>query len=112
MRQEASAREKCRTLGSLVRPETGHSLTSAGASSEVKLAFSTNGSLMMFTVKFFVALMLLAVSFRPPLGLAEHDTEMVGGLCVTWLNQLQIARGGAKQGTLDANVEYGDDARQ
>ena len=75
-----------RTLGSFVSPEIGHSLTSLGALSEVTFAFSMNGSLMMFTVKFFVALMLCAVSFMPDaaLGLADTEIETRGGLCVTY----------------------------
>ena len=52
-----------RTLGSLVKPVSGHSLTSLGVSMEETLAFSMNGSLMMFTVKFLVALMFCVVSF-------------------------------------------------
>lgn len=72
------------TLGSFVRPVRGHSLISVGASMHDTFAFSMNGSLMMLTVKPFVALMLPAVSFGPPSGRAEHETEMIGGLCVTY----------------------------
>ena len=77
-----------RTLGAFVKPEMPHSLTSRGESSEVTFAFSTNGSLIMFTVNCFVFLMLSAVSFRSPSDSCEMDTETIGGDCVTWLNQL------------------------
>lgn len=61
-------------------PEIGHSLTPVGASIEVMLAFSTNASLMMLTVNPFVALMFCVLSFGPPFGLAEIETEISGGL--------------------------------
>lgn len=75
--------DETRTLGSLVRPEIGHSLMFAGASMDVTFAFSIKGSLMMFTVKPLVALMLCAVSFSEPVGLAEQETDIIAGLCVT-----------------------------
>ena len=74
------------TLGAFVNPDIPHSPTSGGESTDVMFAFSMNGSLMMFTVKFFVALMLCAVSFMPDaaLGLADTEIETRGGLCVTY----------------------------
>lgn len=72
------------TLGSRVRPESGHSLMLAGRSSEVMFAFSTNGSLIMLTVNCFVALMFCVVSFWPPLGVMAQETEITGGKCVTY----------------------------
>ena len=73
---------KERTLGSFVRPLTSHSSTSGGASIAHMLALLTQGSLMMFTVKPLVALMLCAVSFSEPVGLAEQETDIIAGLCV------------------------------
>lgn len=46
-----------------MRPVIGHSLTPRGASMEAAFACSTHGSLIMFTVNPFVALMLRLVSF-------------------------------------------------
>ena len=60
-----------------------HSLNPCGASREETFAFSTNASLMMFTVKLLVALILRAVSFMLPFALCM-ETLMSGGLCVTW----------------------------
>jgi hypothetical protein len=49
------------TLGSWVKPEMFHSLTSGGASTDVSLAASANGSLIKFTTNCFVARMLSRV---------------------------------------------------
>ena len=67
------------TLVSFVRPLIGHSLTSSGASTEVEFAPSMKGSLIMFTVKLLVALMLDAVSFRPRGPLLLQLIETTGG---------------------------------
>ena len=80
-----------RTEGALVKPLRSHSLTSAGASTLHAFALCTNGSLMRFTVKPFVARMLAAVSFNP-LGvfvLCRTPMETTGGSPVTILNQLR-----------------------
>ena len=66
-----------------MRPLIGHSLTSSGASTEVVLAPSMKGSLMIFTVNPFVALILDAVSFRPCGPLLLQLIEMTGGWCET-----------------------------
>lgn len=94
-----SAQSEVLTLGSLVRPVSGHSLKSVGASIHETFAFSMNGSLMIFTVKPFVALMLPAVSFGPPSGRAEHETEIIGGLCVTYVSRGQTLRRQSRQYT-------------
>ena len=86
------------TLGAFVRPEIPHSLTSRGESSDVMFAFSTNGSLMMLTVNCFIFLMLSAVSFWLPSGSGKIDTEISGGDCVTWLNQLRQKEHGQRVG--------------
>ena len=67
--------DETRTLGSLVRPEIGHSLMFAGASMDVTFAFSIKGSLMMFTTNSFVSLIFSRVSLWP----AENDTVHIGG---------------------------------
>ena len=73
-----------RTLGSLVKPVSGHSLTSLGVSMEETFAFSMNGSLMMFTVKPLVSLMFLKVSFSSgSTRLCAIDTDKTGGKWVT-----------------------------
>jgi hypothetical protein len=76
-----------RTLGSFVRPLTGHSLIFSGVLIEQALACCAKGSLIMLTVKPFPDLILLVVSLiraRP----LVHAIESVGGSCVTILNQL------------------------
>jgi hypothetical protein len=67
------------TLGSWVRPEMSHSLTSAGASTDVSLAASTNGSLIKFTTNSLVARMLSRVFLGCP-GKSLNETLMIGGL--------------------------------
>lgn len=69
------------TLFSLVNPLAGHSPTPSGESIDVILALSIQGSLMMFTVKPLVALMLLVVSLSR--GLLLQDMDIVGGLAAT-----------------------------
>ena len=70
-----------RTLGALVSPLKGHSLTSGGLSTQVLLACSTNGSLMMLTVNCLVALIFREVSLfvKPLLGWLLTETETTGG---------------------------------
>lgn len=71
------------TLGSGVRPARSHSSTSGGASTEVALAASTKGSLMMLTVNSLVASMFSRLS----LGFLferENETLNNGGLCATY----------------------------
>lgn len=70
------------TLGARVRPVIGHSLTPRGASMEAAFACSTHGSLMMFTVKPPVALMLRLVSFSC-CELVMQLNEMSGGFGAT-----------------------------
>lgn len=71
------------TLGSFVSPLTNHSSTSAGASTEVELAASTKGSLMIFTVNSFVARMFSLVSLGF-FGDSEKQTLNKGGLWETY----------------------------
>lgn len=54
---------------------------------EQTFACSANGTLMMLTVKPFPDLILLVVSFIRS-GPLLHEMEIVGGSCVTILNQL------------------------
>lgn len=77
------------TLGAFVSPLSSHSLTSGGALMHAALACSTQGSLIIFTVKPFPDLMLFVLSFAcsGPLLIAM---EIVGGLDVTMLNQLPV----------------------
>ena len=59
-----------------MRPLTSHSSTCFGASIEQAFAASRNGSLMMFTVKFFVARMFAAVSLNfVPMFVIETETS-------------------------------------
>lgn len=73
------------TLGSLVNPLPCHSSTYSGASMDVKLAFVTNGSDIILTVKPFVARMFSLVSFSLCLG-CENEMLMRGGWCETWIH--------------------------
>lgn len=70
------------TLGSIVNPLKIHSSTSDGDSTEVQLAASTKGSLMMFTVNSLVTRMFSRVSFERR-GDNEKDTLSNGGLWLT-----------------------------
>ena len=72
-----------RTLGTLVNPLMDHSSKPGGESIAVTFAFSTNGSLMMFTVKPLPFLTLIAVSLIR-VGPFEQEKETRGGQLVTW----------------------------
>ena len=66
-----------RTLGAFVRPLMSHSLNSGGASMAVAVAFSTNGSLMIFIVNPSPFFALVGVSLTRGSVLNEIDT--IGG---------------------------------
>lgn len=74
------------TLGTLVSPLKHHSLTSGGASIEVALASSTNGSLiMLITNPPLLFLTLLVVSLSPPGAALRQDTATTGGQLVIFV---------------------------
>jgi hypothetical protein len=73
------------TLCSLVNPLPIHSSTPSGASIDVKLAFVTNGSDIMLTVKPLVARMFSLVSFSLCRGW-RNETLISGGLCETYIH--------------------------
>lgn len=92
MKKEA---ETVRTLGAFVSPLRDHSSTSGGASIEVALASSTNGSLMMLMTKPEVLfLMLLVVSLSPPAGASRQETATTGGQLVIFLTVRRQGREG------------------
>ena len=66
------------TLGSFLNPLIGHSLTLRGLSMEHILACRIHGSLMILTVKSFVALMFRTVSLSPD-GVCIPEKDMTGG---------------------------------
>lgn len=70
------------TLRAIVKPLISHSFTSAGASTDVTFAASTNGSLMMLTVNSFVECMFSLLSLGLE-GDKEKETLRRGGLCAT-----------------------------
>ena len=61
--ERVGTRERERTLGAFVSPLNVHSLTSGGLSTQVQLACSMNGSLIIFTTNCLVALIFAGVSF-------------------------------------------------
>ena len=79
--QPRQAHEDNDTLGALVSPVMDHSLKPGGASTDVTFAFSTNGSLMMFTVNPFPLLTFLAVSLIR--GELKQEKDTMGGQLVT-----------------------------
>jgi hypothetical protein len=71
------------TLRAIVKPLSSHSFTSAGASTDVTFAASTNGSLTMLIVNSFVVIVFSRLSLSL-LGDKENETLRSGGLCATF----------------------------
>lgn len=80
---------KCLTLGSLVSPLMGHSLKSSGALIEHTLACSTQGSLIMLTVKPFVARIFADVSLTR--GPTLHEMDITAGEEETFVAQYNMS---------------------
>lgn len=79
------------TLGSIVKPATIHSSTSAGASNAVELAASMKCSLMILTVNSLVANMFSRVSLGRR-GDKLKETLSNGGLCETYEELISLGR--------------------
>lgn len=89
--QYSNISSKCTlTLGTLVKPDNSHSLTSGGVSTQVAFACSKNGRLIILATNSLVVWIFVAVSLSMLLVL-ETDKETRGGSSETFKRRYYLS---------------------